>query len=307
MSYVLYIPVKCKDFPSKEKTAIDEWVQAEKENGNEVIVTYYGEKGLKELPPHSKIYVVMHGIDQAPTRFSKNIPTDVAILFPSLSTHLRITDGKNTIHVMDAAKRMIEDGLYDSKKELLRIKLFFCDAVDKAYALALAFTEQLKQDKRYPENDVRIDYYQNRLLTQPIKKTDEKKAHKYGVKKGLYEEKHLIHRASEYRHSFFSKTTSSPKLTKENITKAIQSYNDYKSSRWLGLSGFLGLNNLFTSSASSDLISTLHQVHDTNELYQLTSNYIKKNRENELARQLGAYVKASHDENNYEWSGKPAI
>lgn len=304
MSYVLYIPVKFKDYPLEEQNAINAWVLAENRNGNEVIVTYYGEKGLKDLTPYSKIYVVMHGIDQRATSFSKNIPTELAIQFPSLSTHLKITDGKNSILVTDAATRMIEDGLYDSKKEFLRIKLFFCDAVAKAQSLATAFVEQLKQDKRYHENNVRIDYYQDRFLTSPYKKTNEERAHKYGVDKHASQEKHLVNRASEYRCSFFSKNTSSPKLSKENIEKVIKSYQDYKSSRWLGLSGLLGLNNFFTSNESIALLSTLNNTQDTNRLFQLAAKYTKRNSENELARHLAAYVKASHDDNNHEWSGK---
>ncbi|WP_133132156.1 hypothetical protein [Legionella sp. W10-070] len=296
MTYFIYVPTKKSEMPSDERVCLHDWLK--EENQKSVIVSYYGDRGLKDIPSHSKIYVFMHGTDVSANPFARGIDPELASSFESLSGHLKITDGKNDITITSLADRMIADGLFDNPRKYLRIKLFQCDPVNKASILAKTFLNRITKHPLAKDSTIRVDYYPNHNVTIPYGYNGKNKPHKYAEKEN---ESNSDVRASQIRRSLYS-PESKPLLTIAIAAQVAKAYNEYKSARFFGLSGKLGLNGLFSSAESADVIARLQNRETPNEeRYALAHRFVNFFGKNQLARCLKPVVDEAYKSNETQW------
>lgn len=301
MTHYLYIPVQKKLLSEKTKLAIAQWISTSNDKAEEVIVCYCGEKKLKDLPEKAKIYVLTQGVTLKPTPLARKIPSHIARSFSSLSTHLHATDGDSTILVPKIAEKMIEDGLFHHQDRNLRIKLFFCNAGHEAQRLAKAYFNALKKDARHEKNNIRLDYYPSHILSLPRKIKNTDLEHKYATPIHHHHEPAV--RAHTIRKSIYNHDECSPKITDQQIATAITEYRCYKSSRYCGLSGWLGLNGLFSSDASTQFIRALtqHTISEKNR-FILASQFVEKHPKNHFTLCLTKLLEESCKLNDLIWT-----
>lgn len=310
MTYYLYIPAKKNDLSSNQLIAIKHWINLEKEKNNDVKIIYKNEKGLGHLAQDAKIYVWLPGKVDPSHGLGRRIPAKLARSFPSCSGHLTLKDKKNSkIIITDVAAEMIEKGLFDNFKDKnLRIKLFFPDMVLKDKTLPKAFFEVLVEDERNKCGNIRLDYYPDFHVSPPTKirengkAKEEIKAHKFFTDESNPHE--YLGRASKIRESFYNKDNIKPKLEIEQVNALIKQYYAYKSSRFCGLSGALGLNGLFSSETSALTIQRLLGATSDEQRFDIALTFIKKHPDNYLSKCLKPIVQESHRQNNLLWTSK---
>ncbi|KTD17262.1 hypothetical protein [Legionella jordanis] len=301
MTFYLYVPTKQSEMPQKESEALQIWIEAEAQKGRQVKVTYYGQKGLMDIPDHSKIYLFMHGTNVSANPLVSQInDPELVSSFPSLSGFLKVSDGKNEIKITDVADRMKEDGLFFKPRNYLRIKLFQCDPINKARIIAEAFFIRLKRIGGDVVNasNIRIDYYPAHFVG--VAQENNRIHHKYATK-GIV--KNFDVRASSIRNSLYTDPASSPGLTLAQVNDIISEYYQYKSARACGLSGLLGLNGLFSSDASAHTIAALQNPSISDQKrFEIGSRFIKCFAHNQLARSLEPAVTEAKRENLKMWA-----
>lgn len=298
MPYYLYIPISEKSLTQEGRKLVTAWLANEKKEN--IILTYAGKKGLNRLPPNAKIYVLMHGTITKPSPLAKKLDLSLTASFPSLSGHLAVTDGKNSINMQQLAKNMIDDGLFNNFNSL-KIKLYFCDPINKAKSLADAFMQILKTDNRHANGNIRVDYYPDHLLWTPSKQAGENKIHRH-ISKSINQAS--VIRASTIRSSVYSNTDCGPQLTNDQSLSLTEKYFAYKSSRLCGLSGFLKLNGFFSSPESLAAIDFFKGKQSASDKFQYALNFLKKYPENQLSKILKSFVESSQNQNDITWKNR---
>jgi hypothetical protein len=299
MTYYLYVPMEEKKVSETLKNTIRDWVSVEKERDEkkkDIVVVYKGKQGLNNLPPYAKIYVFAPGTATEPTPIEKAVGYELARSFDSTSGQFKLFEGKErSLSVPGIVDDMIADGLFSSNAEEdrknIHIKLFFQNAGKQASRLAKVFEYFLNLNKPASPANVRIDYYPDSHLLVPRKKED---PHKYAIRAS----KNGFFRANEVRESLFSDGCQ-PILPIPEVEEAVEKYNRYKSSRFCGLSHFLGLNSWFSSKESASAIQVLlNQDIENEERYNLAKNFVKAYPDNKLTEYLKEIVDFSVDINN---------
>lgn len=302
MTYYLYVPFKKKDVPFRQQAIIDQWVKVENEKRIGVQVCYAGEKTLSNLPPAAKIHILFHGKVGQPSPISGigNISTELVRCFESLSQHLRIKDGKQSVLVPGVVDKMIEDGLLIGFNTHLHIKLFFYDE-DKKTALNLtkAFLNSILSKPLTKNSNIRLDYYSDNPKNTP-QNTPQNIIPFAPRPKPKSKSEEFIEQAREPRHSFFNKEECAPKLTLEHMSQAIKNYNEYKSSRCCGLSGLLNLNGFFSSDDSDQAIKYLNNPNISKEIrFDFASKFVTNCPNNYFTQCLKPVVEDSLKENQF--------
>lgn len=278
MPYYMYFPFKESELSEEEKAAKDRWLHNERINHKDVIILYHGDK-LSNIPSNAKIYISLHGTSQA---------------------NYNVTDGKNTISVQEIARRMIADGLLDDPK-ILRLKLFFCDYVNKALPVAQAFLQSLRTEPKSEQSRIRVDYYPDHLLASPGISSSGKEIHKHGLKSPVRSA--ADPRARDIRQSLYTNQDCMPKLTRDDIQKVINQYDGYKSSRLHGLSGLFNLNGFFSTSESADIMKKLLSATSETDRFHIAANYVKYFPEAHFAKFLVPAINHAVEDNKKFWEG----
>ncbi|MBA2651009.1 MAG: hypothetical protein H0U73_01870 [Tatlockia sp.] len=274
MTNYIYVPYTKKEVPTTVAEHLNKFIKSNNEKDNEVIVMFSGKHGLDNLPTNAKVFVLMHGQPGKVNKF-KQSNTTVA--------PLGLTDRKNSKSVPDIAKEMIADGLFENSKDTrICIELYFTmnAAKEKGHTIAESFSETLKKNTDFNERAIRIDYYSNQR--NPSGKSN----------------------ASPIKHSIYGSELCQPKLSKEQVKEAIIEYVEYKSSRFCGLSGILGLNRFFTSNESIQTIQSLQSECSDEKRFQLAKQFLAKHSENAFAQCLKLNVEKSKVNNDLSWSAQ---
>lgn len=156
MAQYLYVPFSLNNVPENYKDLIQEWTRIEPG----VTVCYAGTEALKQVPPNTRISILVPGVPGQPSKVSgiETISTELLRHTPSLSRHLRVTSGNKTVLGPETANQMIADSLLDDFTGRLRIRLLFLDA-QRPYAVARAFLNALKADNRHEKGTIRVEYF----------------------------------------------------------------------------------------------------------------------------------------------------
>lgn len=301
MTYYLYIPITEKNVSSSLQNTIENWVKVEKEAKNkDVVVIYKGKKGLNNLPPYAKVYVLAPGTAAEPNPVERQINYETARAHKSTSGQFELREGKDQcLSVPDIVNDIIADGLFSPNEEgapkKIHIKLFFQNAGKQASRLAEVFKYFLDLNKPASPTNVRIDYYPDSHLLAPRRKED---PHKYAIR----ESKSGFFRAKELRKSFISDDCQ-PSLSREAVEAAVASYRSYKASRLCGLSHILGLDSWFSSLESTETIDELLNSANDEERFNIAKSYVKTFPNRKLAECLQEIV--DNSVKTY-WSPSPA-
>lgn len=298
MAYHLYVPFKKNDIPANQQTLINEWMQLEKVQCNDLTVSYLGEKALSTLPENADVRVFIPGTPGKRSRLQTgNTPTEQLRFWPSLSRHLRVTEGKSSLLVPEIADNLVADGLFDSPKNRLRIKLYFLNTSTKeSHELARSFYNALESNsskiKKIPleENGkIRVSYHYAPKSLDP------------GSKKSKIEQ--IKEHMEQPKFSIYNNEEFCPKLLLKEANSVIASYKSYKSSRCCGLSGLLRLNGLFSSDASEEAIQFISDKSKSDtERFIYASRYVALNKDTHLSLYLKPFVTNSREQNERAWA-----
>lgn len=308
MTHYLYVPFKKRELSTDQKGLIEEWVHLETEQNHDVVVCYHGEKNLNQLTAHAQVSVLLPGKPGKPSSLHGIDQNDTETLraFPDLSAHLRVTNGKRqSILVPEIADKMMEDGLLNSSASHIQIKLFFLNAVPKeTHIMGQAFLNALRKDRNYQDTVIRVDYHANQPETASAP---------HRMPKSIKKLESFLAQAESNRYSLYNHKENYPQLSLDEVSDAVRNYNQYKSSRCCGLSGLLGLNGLFSSTASEQAIKYLmNKEIPAAERFAYASRYSIRFGENHLAQVLKPILEQSLKNHESTWkqeanNSKPAL
>ncbi|CAM2836236.1 hypothetical protein LEAN103870_04655 [Legionella anisa] len=283
MSHYLFVPFKKKEVPPNLKKIIEEWLLLEDKQKNEIILCYYGEKKLSQLPDNSKISVLFSGKPGKKSLLHglEYVETETLRFFENLSLHLRVIDqNKNSLLIPKVADQMKEDGLLDDFKGKLQINLIYLDANTKEAAIMThSFLNSLKKYKEHENGAIMLQFLSNDL---PEKSNLHQTYRAQKTKLELFREQ-----GQQGERFMYNKKENYPKLSLGEIACVIKDYYQHKSSRCCGLSGLLRLNWFFSSSASMQAIKYLsdEKISDIDR-FAYASRFITYYKENHLTQFL---------------------
>lgn len=213
-----------------------------------------------------------------------------------MSLHLRVTDeSKNSILVPEVADKMKEDGLLDDFKGSLQINLIYLDANKKeASIMTHSFLDSLKKYQEHENGAIRLQTLSNNL---PEKSNFQQTGRTKKTKLELFREQ-----AQHGECFMYNSKENYPKLSVGEIASVIKDYYQYKSSRCCGLSGLLGLNWFFSSTASSEAMKYLRdkKISDT-ERFAYASRFIKYYKESHLSQLLAPALEKGLKQHHANW------
>lgn len=302
MSYYLYVPFKKKEVPPNLNKIIEEWLLLEAKQNHEVIVCYYGEKKLSQLPDNSKVSVLFSGKPGKKSLLQglEHVKTETLRFFENLSLHLRVTDeSKNSILVPEVADKMKEDGLFDDFKGRLQINLIYLDANTKeASIMTHSFLNSLKKYKEHENGAIRLQFLSNNLAE---KSNSHRADRTKKTKLELFREQ-----AQQDRCFMYNSKENYPKLSLGEIASVIKDYYQYKSSRCCGLSGLLRLNWFFSSTESLEAIKHLsdEKISDSDR-FAYASRFVKYYKESHLSQLLAPALEKGLIQHQANWDIEP--
>lgn len=293
-SSVLYVPVPRKDVPYDMKSSITSWAYAEGKNNRSIAEIYSGE-GLKNLASHAKIYVVMHGTNLSVNKAFSAVDDATLINFPSMADYLSITDGYNDVPINIVAQRLIKEGIFNNSNTHLRIKLFFCDEVGKAKRLASLFFKIICEDPAAQNRNIRVDFYPQYILYFPSNTNENKHYHKYVQKN---QERDLSTRVSHIRQSLYNKSDCAPMLKSQTVKYAIEQYNFFNESGFLGR---FGLGKWHVDKTSAETIEQLEKETDDEKRFKIADWYSKRHSQLLFTTYIKPLVEQAKEASKQAW------
>ncbi len=264
MMYI-YVPFRFQDLSTEQIKTIKLWAKSKVKASENPIITFFGQKGLMNLPKDSEILILLPGkAGQISTFVKQNkISNKIASLYTSTNAHLRLSEGKQSILVPKIANDMVDDALLNNSPDsILSIQLIFLNEEKQAKALAESFNEALKEHLDQNKT-IKVDYKTDLKVSKPASSK------------------------SPIKLNVANSEKNPATLNLLDLASALDQYLEYKSSRCCGLSGLFGFNRLFSSNESLITIKKLRNSSTSDEeRFAIAKLFVEQHSENYFAECL---------------------